>query len=201
MNEIDVSKYDRIINRNNKKCSSGLKKYLIGLTMRTLIVVIVFFVVAIVYKSDNVLRDSISNYFIKEDISFAKINKIYDKYLGGLLPVKKKDNIIEVFDEKLSFADSSIYHDGVKLSVEKNYLVPILEEGMVVFMGEKENYGNTIIIENLDGIYYWYGNITNSSLKLYDYVEKGSLLGEVNNEFYMVFSKDGNYLNYEEFIF
>ena len=86
------------------------------------------------------------------------------------------------------------------MTVGDNYLVPTLDEGMVVFIGEKENYGNTIIIENLEGINFWYANINNTSLKLYDYVEKGTFVGEVNKNLYMVFSKDGNYLNYEEYI-
>lgn len=202
MNEIDPSKYASIINKNNKKQNdSNVKKYLINLVVRSLIVVIVLISLAIVYKSDSSLKDNISSYFFEESISFTKIKKIYDKYLGGILPIKNEDNTTEVFNEKLSYNSSSIYYDGVKLSVAESYLVPNLEEGMVVFIGEKENYGKTVIIENLDGVDFWYGNITNTSLKLYDYIEKGSLVGEVNGDLYMVFSKDGKYLNYEEYIY
>ena len=71
---------------------------------------------------------------------------------------------------------------------------------MVVFIGNKEGYGNTVIIEDLDGIYNWYGNIDNTSLKLYDYVDNGTLVGEVNNTLYLVFSKGDKYLNYEEYL-
>jgi len=71
---------------------------------------------------------------------------------------------------------------------------------MVVFIGEKENYGNTVIIENLDGVNFWYGNINTTSVKLYDYIEKGSYVGEANGELYLVFSRDGNYLDYEKYI-
>jgi len=202
MNKIDLSKYEHIINRNNKKDNIGnAKRYLINLGIRTLIVIVALLSLAIIYKSDSSLKDNISSYFFEENISFTKMKKIYDKYLGGLLPIKKEDNVTEVFDEKLSYSNSSIYYDGVKLSVAESYLVPNLEEGMVVFVGDKENYGKTVIIENLDGVDYWYGNINDTSLKLYDYVEKGSFIGEVNNDLYMVFSRDGNYLNYEEYIY
>lgn len=181
--------------------NNNVKRYIVSLSMRTLVVVIIMISLAIIYKSNSSLKDNISNYFFEEDVSFTKINKIYDKYLGGILPIKKEVDTTPVFDEKLNYSNSSIYYDGVKLSVSESYLVPVLEEGMVVFVGEKENYGNTIIIENLDGLDYWYGNISNTSLKLYDYVEKGSLIGEVKNDLYMVFSKDGKYLNYEEYIY
>lgn len=71
---------------------------------------------------------------------------------------------------------------------------------MIVFIGDKENYGKTIIVEDLDGVYNWYGNIDNSSLKLYDYVEKGSLIGEASLKLYLVFSKGDKFLDYEEYI-
>lgn len=202
MNQIDPSKYERIINKSKRTDKNSItKRYLVNLSIRILVVVVILISLAIIYKSNSIIKDDISNYFFEENISFIKIKKIYDKYLGGVLPIKNEDNTTEVFDEKLNYRDFSIYYDGVKLSVSGSYLVPTLEEGMVVFVGKKENYGNTVIIENLDGVDFWYGNISNTSLKLYDYVEKGSLVGEVNNELYMVFSKDGNYLNYEEYIY
>ena len=61
-------------------------------------------------------------------------------------------------------------------------------------------YNNTIIIEDLNGVYIWYGNVSTTSLKLYDYVEKGTYIGEAERNLYMVFSKDNKYLNYEEFL-
>ena len=204
MNQIDPNKYINVFNKSNRNYNCGannFKKYLINLMFRSLVVIIVLISLAIIYKSDSVLKDKISSYFFEENISFTKIKKIYDKYLGGILPIKNKNDTAYVFDEKLSYSNCSIYYDGVKLSVTENYLVPSVEEGMVVFIGEKENYGNTIIVENLDGIDFWYGNIDNTTLKLYDYVERGSLLGEVSNNLYMVFSRDGKFLNYEEYIY
>lgn len=206
MNEIDTSKYVNIIKKNktNETTSkrNNIKKYFMNLIIRMLVVIVILISIAIVYKSNSNLKDSITTSFFKDDISFTKIKKIYDKYLGGVLPIKSdKHSVTEVFDEKLTFAHESIYYDGVKLAVVQNYLVPSLDEGMVVFIGDKENYGKTVIIENLDGINFWYGNIDVTSLKLYDYVEKGSLIGEVKQELYMVFSKGGNYLDYEDFIY
>jgi len=199
---IDPDKYKKVINKSNMNINANnkIRNFFMNLLVKILITSIVLVSLAIIYKSDGNLKNKISGYFFEESISFTKINKIYDKYLGGLLPVKKESNITSVFNEKLSYNESSIYYDGVKLTVEDNYLVPTIEEGMVVFVGEKEKYGNTVIIENLDGINFWYGNINTTSVKLYDYVEKGAYIGEVDNELYLVFSKDGNYLNYEEYI-
>ena len=80
-------------------------------------------------------------------------------------------------------------------------MIPTLESGVIVFIGEKEEYGKTIIIEQINGIEVFYANIEPINLKLYDYIEKGSLLGEAkNNKLYLVFSKDGKYLNYKDYI-
>jgi len=206
MNKINPNKYIDIINKNKdkdkeKSSNNKFKLYLTNLVIRTLIVLVIFVSMIIIFKDESVLKDKISNFYFKEDISFTKIKKIYDKYLGGILLIKNESKITEVFNEKLNYNSSSIYYDGIKLSVSDNYLVPSIDEGMVVFVGEKENYGKTVIVENLYGVDFWYGNIASTSLKLYDYIEKGSLIGEVNNELYMIFSKDGKYLNYEEYIY
>lgn len=202
MEKIDVKKYKDIINKNSSKKSNdnNLKKYFKGLAIRLLIVLLLFLTALIACKCNSQIKDKVYKYLYTEDISFTKIKKIYNKYLGGILPIKKEVDTEKVFQEKLKYTDLSIYQDGIKLSVGNNYLVPALQEGMVVFVGDKENYGNTIIVEDLDGVRYWYGNITTSSLKLYDYIEKGSLIGETSTNLYLVFSKDDNYLDYEKYI-
>ena len=199
MNQIDINKYKNII-KNKKNCINNSNKKIKKIVIKTLIVAILFLSLAIVYKSNDYLKDKIVKYIFTEDISFSKINKFYNKYLGGLLPLKNNIDTEKVFNESLKYNDLSIYYDGVKLNVSDNYLVPSLKEGMVVFVGEKENYGNTIIIEDLDGVDIWYGNVNSTSLKLYDYIEEGTLIGEVNNNLYLVFSKEDKYLNYEEYI-
>ena len=203
MNEIDKKKYMDIINKNKvstEKKDNNFGKSVKKLFVKTLIVLLLFVSLAICCKRSEFLKEKITDYLYSDDISFTKIKNIYDKYLGGILPIKKEVNTEKVFNENLKYSSSSVYLDGVKLEVTSNYLVPSLREGMVVFIGNKEGYGNTVIIEDLDGIYNWYGNIDNTSLKLYDYVDKGTLVGEVNNTLYLVFSKGDKYLNYEEYL-
>ena len=200
MNEIKPQKYIDKITKKERTNISPTKKYFKNLIIRVLIVTVIFLSLAIVCKSDSSLKTKIYDYINSENISFTKIKSLYDKYLGGVLPLKKDGDTEEVFNETLKYDSISIYHDGVKLSVGDNYLVPSMKEGMVVFIGDKDNYGNTIIIEDLSGVDIWYGNVSNTSLKLYDYVEEGTLLGEANKELFMVFSKDDKYLDYEEYL-
>ena len=201
MNEIDPNKYLDIINKNNKKYNdskNNIKKYLKGLGIRTLTIAVIFFSFAIMCKYNNDFKETITKYVFTDVISFTKIKKVYNKYLGGILPIKKEIDTQKVFNEQLNH--DNLYHDGVSLTIPESYLIPAITEGMVVFIGNKEYYNNTIIIEDLNGVYIWYGNVSTTSLKLYDYVEKGTYIGEAERNLYMVFSKDNKYLNYEEFL-
>ena len=142
------------------------------------------------------------NKVFKNNISFATINSWCKNKLGGILPFDKVvAPDVTVFNEKLTYKEQSLYKDGVKLTVEDNYLVPIIESGIVVFMGEKEEYGQTVIVQQVNGIDVWYSNVDTSNISLYQYLTKGNLLGEAkSNYIYMVFQKDGKFLDYKEYI-
>ncbi len=175
-------------------------KYLSNLIKRSMIAIIILLLLLIISKSNKTYKDIIISNIYEKNISFAKIKKLYNKYLGGIEPLDKKiNNVTPVFNEKLVYNNETKYHDGVKLEVDNNYLVPVITEGMIVFIGEKENYGNVVIIEGLDGINIWYGNMDKVTGKLYDYIEKGTYLGTTkDNILYLAYQKDGQFLNYEE---
>lgn len=200
MDEDIKRKYSNLINSRTNK-NNKTKRYIKNLFIRIFIVLIIFISLGIACKMSPDFKDKIYNYLGKGNISFTKINKLYNKYLGEVIPsLKKKDNTAYVFNENLRYDNISKYYDGAILEVDGSYLVPALKEGMVIFIGEKENYGNTVIIEDLDGVDTWYGNIDNTTLGLYDYVDKGTLVGEVKNKFYLVFTKSDKFLDYEEYI-
>ena len=177
-------------------------KYLRSLIFRSLSVIVIFLILAIISKSSATYKDKIVKNIYEKNISFTKIKNIYTKYLGGIVPLDKvTQEITPVFNEQLEYTNESIYHDGVKLEVIDKYLVPIVEEGLVVFIGEKENYGNVVIIEGIDGIDIWYGNMESTTVKLYDYVEKNTYLGQTkDNYLYLAYSKDGKFLDYKEYL-
>lgn len=179
-----------------------LIKYLRSLILRSMAVVAIFLIMAILSKANPTYKDLIVSNVYEKNISFVKIKKLYDKYLGGVTPLDKAiEKEITVFNEELSYEEASIYHDGVKLTVSNNYLVPIEAEGMIVYIGEKENYGNVVIVEGVDGVDIWYGNIEKISHKLYDYVEKNTYLGTTkDNTLYLVYQKDGKFLDYKDYL-
>lgn len=199
MNEYkSVSKY---LNKNKEKFS--FKKLLRSIFSKVLICLIIFLIGLIIIKYDNNNKQIIKNFLYKNDISFAKLNSLYEKYIGNILPFesKKNSNIQTVFNEDFTYKDISIYKDGYKVEVDNDYYIPIIESGVVVFIGEKSDYGNTVIIEQTDGVCTYYGNVTNLNVNLYDYVSKGEFLGSSNGTYlYLVFSKDGKFLEYNDYI-
>lgn len=196
MSELELLK---IINKD-KKTNGNNKTYKI--ITKLMILGIIFLGILIFSKVSDESKITIYNKIFGSNFSFAAINKWYKQYLGEILPIKSLFKDPEpVFNEKLVYSSLNIYKDGVELKVEDQYLVPIYNDGIVTFVGEKEDYGKTVIIEQSDGIEVWYGNIKNLNIGIYDYVEKGSLLGESNGKYiYMVFKKDGKALDYKDYL-
>ena len=187
---------------NQKEDDNSSRSYVNSLISRILLSVIVFFAAIIFANSTKIGNEFIRETVLKENISFTKIANIYNKYFGSIVPFDKviRDDQT-VFNEKIQYESITNYKDGYELKVNKNYLVPTINSGVVVFVGEKEGYGNTVIIQGIDEVDYWYGNVGNLSVSLYDYVSKGSYLGTAEGEkMYLLFRKDSEYLEYNEFI-
>lgn len=164
---------------------------------------IIVLIIMILSKAYPKFKDNIYKKVFETNFSFATINETYKKWFGSSIPFEDlfSKNTQTVFSGKIEYKEANKYKDGVCLTVDSNYLVPVLKQGLVVFIGEKEEYGYTVIIKQADGIDVWYSNLDNISVKLYDYVDAGSYLGEVKDEyFYLIFKKEGDVLNYQEYI-
>lgn len=188
-------------NKTLKKRLVLKKKFKILFT-KILLTIIIFLIGMIALKKEPAFKKKILENVYEKSFKFTKIKSIYEKYFGNILSV---DKIIAkeepVFNEKLVYEKITPYKNGIELSVNKNYLVPIIESGIVVYIGTKEDYGPTITIEQIDGTTTSYSNIDSKNIKLYDYLEKGKLLGEAtSNKIYLVFQKDGQYLDYKKYI-
>lgn len=185
------------------KSESKFKRFISRFVMSILVCILLFLVILIVLKVDKNSNQVIYKYLYENNINFAGFNKFYKKHFGDILPFQSISNNLdrEVFEEKLVYDEASIYKDGVKLKTSFNYLVPILDNGIVVFIGNKDDFNKTVIIQQENGVNVWYGNLSNLNVKIYDYVKKGSFLGEtMDDNLYLLFEKDGKYLNYKDFI-
>ena len=106
-----------------------------------------------------------------------------------------------VTSEKLNYKDVIKVDDSYYFTTDYNYVLNNLASGVVIFIGEQNKLGSTIIISSDDGTNYWYSNIENINVNLYDYIEKGVIIGStIGNSFYLTLEKNGEYLNYEDYI-
>lgn len=194
-------KQKRVNNHNDKEIIKTNFIYRTGIKIS--IVLLLTISTLIILKKYPDLKEKFYQKVFEENISFASINHLYKNIFGSPIPFSDylESKIKPVFNEKLKFYQSETYQDGVKLIVDKNYLVPSLESGMVIFVGDKDNYPNTIIIEQVNGIDVWYSNLENINVTLYDYIDKGSLIGStIDDELYLVYKKDGKVLDYNDYI-
>ncbi len=172
------------------------KKYVKSLFIRVLVSIILFLSISIFvnYSDKNLLLFKKNIY--DNTLNFSKINKIYNKYFGEVLP---ETDLNMVSKDELQYKEATAYQDGVLLTEVNN--ISLFKSGIVVYIGEKEHYGNTIIVQGMDGIDYWYGNVTDVNVKLYDYIESDTVIANVKEgNLYLVFMKNGEVLNFEEFI-
>ena len=88
-----------------------------------------------------------NKYVYNTSLPFVDFKEVYDKYFLG----KEKNEVEETFTEKLTYSDESLYEDGVKLTVSNNYLVPAIDSGIVVFIGDKDT--RLFVYKNFDPYY------------------------------------------------
>ncbi len=186
--------------KDNK--SSKIKNNLFkNIVLRVLITIIVTLILLIGFKMNNNFKKTFYHYVYEENFPFSVVKNFLQEKFGTSLTFDKIVTDEEVFNEKLSYKDKSLYHDGVKLTVSSEYMIPSLESGIVVYIGEKENYKQVVIVQQMNGVDVWYGNIKQANVKLYDYVEKGSLIGQVDNKtLYLVFQKEGKFVDYQSYL-
>lgn len=161
--------YEEYKSSNKKKKNNYIKVF-----MSKLFTIVIFSMLVIICSNyfpsfKNFLIDDVLN----KTMDFSKVNSIMDKF--------KPNKEVSVFKE-----EDERYKDGYKI---KGNEVKLKSSGIVVFIGEKDDYGNTIVVQQSDGYYAWYGNIK-EEVKLYDYIESGSLVGTSEDFYYYVLYKD-----------
>ncbi len=189
-------------NKTTIKRKLVLKKKVKLFLNQSLITTIITLMILIGIKQQPSLKEYIKKKVYEENIDFMKIKEEYNTLFGDFIPTKNLvKNTKPVFKEKLSYTNLKKDKNGVRLTVEDNYLVPSIQEGIVVFVGEKDEYGKCIVIEQTDGVDAIYGNLKDINVNIYDYIDQGKLLGATNsNELYLEFQKEGKPVEYKKYI-
>ena len=181
--------------KNNKSNKSG--KSIIRTILNKLFTIIIFTMVIIITSNYSPkFKSFIVDKVLNSTMDFSVFNKFVNKTTNVFKDTKdaleKTSQVSGIIDEPIK------YKDGVKYLIHENSKIYLKDSGIVTFIGDKEGYNNTIIIQQSNGYYAWYGNIEKPSVKLYDYIESGEEIGTSSDEYYYVLLKDDKPVNINE---
>ena len=166
--------------KGSKNQQNNILKNFIG---KIFTIVIFSMIIIIISNTNEKFRNFLINDILNSTMDFSKVNNTLDNFSNVFTTEEDKQVFTEVTEKEK-------YKDGYKYNTQLNQEVMQKESGIVTFIGEKDGYGNTIVIQQSNGYYAWYGNVT-QNVKLYDYIEQGEILGNTkDNYYYYVLFKD-----------
>ena len=148
-------------------------------------------IVAIMFRSQTPILDPAKEFVTKsmqEDFQFAAVSDWYESTFGkqlALLPTSDPDKIPNSENESKQMqyalpASGRILEEfgenGQRITIEigKDANVEAMNEGLVSFIGQKDGFGQTVVIQHADKSEAWYGNLSSMDVTLYEYIEKGA---------------------------
>lgn len=190
------SKRSNLVIDNKKNNNSN---YISWLFTRTLLSVILVLICAIYVNSSDANLLTFKNYLFNETLAFTKINTLYAKYFGNIIP-EKVNNTIPVSLTDKNYSNIEKEENKYVVSLTSNTF-NFLESGIIVFLGEKEGVGKTVIVQGIDGVDIWYSNLSDINLSMYDYVEKNNIIGTFQDQkATLTFMENGEFIGYEKYL-
>ncbi|WP_053364222.1 M23 family metallopeptidase [Bacillus sp. FJAT-27251] len=151
-------------------------------------------IVAIVFRSEGGRTEPVKQFVAKTmetEFQFAAVSDWYEKQFGkplALLPVKTpeapQENTTNDGTQYALPASGRILEDfgdnGQKITIEtgKDASVEAMNEGLVTFVGTKDGFGKTIIVQHGDKSETWYGNLSDFEVNVYEYIDAGAKVGK-----------------------
>lgn len=182
--------YEEYKNNKNHK-DPNENNFFKNLLSKFLTIVVFTLLVVIISNNNPSFKSFIIDKVLNSTFDFSKINKLISNVTGIFDSKENTQNVSKVY------RDSEKYKDGIKYILNGEENVYLNDSGIVTFIGEKKGYNNTIIVQQSNGYYAWYGNV-NEKVKLYDYVEKGTVIGTATDEYYYVLLKDDKPIDINE---
>jgi len=150
-------------------------------------------IVAILFRSPSEKAETFQTYVkhtMEQEFQFAAVSDWYQEQFGkplALLPAKDtgEEDTQEIAEENEYALPASgrILEDfgdnGQRITIEtgKGAGVEAMNEGLVHFVGMKDGFGKTVIVQHADKSETWYGNLDGIDVNLYEYISKGTKVG------------------------
>ncbi|MGE6375567.1 peptidoglycan DD-metalloendopeptidase family protein [Peribacillus muralis] len=181
---------------------------------KILVSVCLFLVIAVMFKHPSAHLDPARS-FVTENMSkefqFASISNWYESAFGKPIAFLPKEADKETVDSKEGYAQPASAKitqtfetngEGLILETSKGSKVEAINEGVVIFAGEKEGIGKTVVIQHANKSESWYGQLKEIDVKLYEIVKKGNEVGQVTvsedgskGRFYLAIKENDAFVN------
>lgn len=189
------NKKDLVVKNENKKFKLNLN---MKNTITKVLISVIFVFASLIYVKFSDENETLyKEYILTNSMSFMTINEIYENYFGDITP--------SINNEEFVFSDELVYTaietvDDKEIITLTSSVITSLCGGIVVYIGEKDDYGYTVIVQGNDSNNIWYGNLDNVSLSLYDYIEEGEIIGEaIDKTLYLTIKNGNEIISYENY--
>ncbi|MCF6138092.1 M23 family metallopeptidase [Pseudalkalibacillus berkeleyi] len=218
-NNVDESSSNRlsVLNRNSNGGHPLFSSE--GFLFRVMAAICLFLVIGIIFKNPSAPLGNIQGYVnnaFEEEFQFASVANWYENRFGKpltLFPTDSKNKTADSIGKASNYAlpaNAKVLQSfkdngkGVLLETGSNTDVSSIKEGFIIFIGEKEQLGKTVVVQHFDGSESWYGKLNKISeeIKLYNYIDAGADLGKVTKEeksdtglFYFAIKDNGGFID------
>ncbi len=166
---------------------------------RILICIIILLLSLIGTSLSSKVKNFYKEYIFDDSFEFMKFKNFFSK-ISGTEKEEEKENTSLVMSSFISYESKEKYLNGERYEGVKENFINALVGGIVTFVGDKDEYSKTIIIQGSNGYDIWYFLLDDVDVNIYDYVKADTIIGSINNEFGLLISKDGKYYTYEEYL-
>lgn len=160
-------------------------------------------------KSQNWIAKSLT-----EDYEFAQAAIWYENLFDGapsFIPTFKKNKAAEEVDAQINrdffkpvdgtiHSDYSIQTSGMELKTDLNAEVTSIDTGRVIFVGDRQATGLTVIVQHTQQLQSIYGMLADATVEINDWVTGGREIGIVsrvgkNGHMYFAVKQAEHYIN------
>lgn len=174
---------------------------------RLFISIIFVSIVAIIFQLQQFtsVQSKITS-MMENEFKFAVVSNWYESQFGEPLTFFEEKNVMDKENDVIQTSGKVLENfqtNGQGILVETTLMkVNSFGDGLVIYAGEKDGLGNTVIVQNVDGSETWYGNLETINVQVYDDVKKGDELAialqEESSEYgtyYLAMKKDNEFID------
>lgn len=189
--------------------SNRKSKLISGFMLKSILSVMLFFGVALLWQTDAVLLHKPKDWTssaLTEEFPFARANQWYQETFGSPLAFSPGQSEVAGGEPMALPVAGSVTESfqkngtGVMISPTETASVSALHDGVVVFAGNDRETHKTVIVQHADGSRSTYGYLNAVDVHLYQFIAANQQLGQFeptgdNETVYFSIEKDKEYVD------